>query len=189
MRRPSRWIVFAAVVFACGCLVEGSRAELIVNGGFETGNFSGWFVPPSVPNQSLFYVSSGGGSHNGTQHARLSSSTLQFVSQILATEAGTDYELSFWLRRPSNVLSRFVVRWEGAPVFDELFQLPNATDWHQFTFPLHANITGSLLEFGQRAFPLEYHIDDISVAAVPAPGAAAVLALGGAAAVMQRRRR
>jgi MYXO-CTERM domain-containing protein len=109
------------------------------------------------------------------------------MSQVLPTTAGSDYELSFWLRRTSFA-SAFLVRWEGQQVFGEFLTNPDFMEWKHFTVPLHSNITGSLLEFGQAYFPQEFHIDDISVVAVPAPGAAAVLVIGGAV-VMRRRRR
>ncbi len=80
------------------------------------------------------------------------------------------------------------VRWEGQPVLivpGTLQEMP----WSRFSVPLHANITGSFLEFGQAVFPGEFQIDDISVVPVPAPSAAAVMVIAGAMAAMRRRRR
>jgi hypothetical protein len=162
--------------------------ELVFNGGFETGNFSGWFVPPNVPpgpNGALFRVAGGGG-HSGNHYAGIASTQLQFISQILPTQAGQDYELSFWLRRPLNVPGPFTIRWEGAVVFSQFVLLPDSTNWHQFTLPIHSNITASFLEFGQMTFPNEFQIDDISVVPVPPPSVAAVMMVGGA--VVARRR-
>jgi len=174
-------LVFISVATA------GAHAEIVVNGGFETGQFFPWNAPPSVPNQSVFRVSGGGG-HTGEYYAKLASTQLRFISQVLPTEAGGDYELSFWLRRPSNFPALFRVRWEGQTVFNHITALPDGANWHQFTVPLHANITGSLLEFGQMDFPGEFHIDDISVVQVPGPGGAVVFAAAGVI-VMGRRRR
>jgi len=166
--------------------------ELVFNGGFETGNFSGWSVPPNVgpghPNSALFRVVTGGNPHSGNHWAGMASAQLRFMSQVLPTQAGEDYELSFWLRHPGNASSRFVIRWEGQTIYDNfLLQLPDGDNWHRLSFPLHSNITGSLLEFGQQEFPIEWHIDDISVQ-VPAPGAATVLVMGGAVALRRGRR-
>lgn len=163
--------------------------ELVFNGGFETGNFSGWSVPPNIPNVSHFRVSSSGNAHGGEYWAGLASTNLQFISQVLPTQAGQDYELSFWVRTPGPLPnSPLTVRWEGqfALSVPGPFQtLP----WTQYTIPIHANIGGSFLEFGQAVFPGEWNIDDISVVPVPAPGAAAVLVMGGAVAAVRRRRR
>jgi uncharacterized protein (TIGR03382 family) len=117
----------------------------------------------------------------------MSSSNLQFISQVLPTQAGQDYELSFWVRSPTALPnSPLTVRWEGqfALSMPGPFQ---ALPWTQYTIPLHANITGSFLEFGQAVFPGEWHIDDISVVPVPAPSAAPLLLLGSAVALRRRR--
>ena len=54
--------------------------------------------------------------------------------------------------------------------------------------PLHSNISGSSLEFGQNDFPGEFHIDDISVVIVPGPGGAAIFAAAGIFAMRRGRR-
>jgi len=135
----------------------------------------------------LFFVSPFNG-HNEPHYGRLSSTQLQYMTQVLPTTAGQDYELSFWLRRPLNALSPFVVRWEGQVAFGQTVLLPNDTDWFRFTVLLHSNINGSFIEFGQMSFPGEFHIDDISVVPVPAPSAAPLLLIGAAAAMRRRRR-
>ena len=182
---------------AAGCAALGlpasvSYAELVTNGGFETGNFFGWFVPPPIfppnPNPQLFQVGANGG-HTGSHYASLSSSTFQYISQVLPTTAGTDYELTFWLRRPGNSIAPFRVRWEGQIVnFGYPGTLPDNTNWWPFTVPLHSNINGSFLELGQNNFPGEFHIDDISVVVVPGPGGAALFATAGVFALRRRRR-
>ncbi len=166
--------------------------ELVSNGGFETGGFFPWNAPPAVfppqPDPQLFLVSGGGG-HTGTYYAQLSSTQLRYVSQVLPTTAGADYELSFWLRIAIHAPEVLRIRWEGQPVFTQSILLPDSTNWYPFTLPLHSSINGSLLEFGQNVFPGVFHLDDVSVRPVPAPGGAAVLLIGGAAAAVRRRRR
>ncbi len=110
------------------------------------------------------------------------------MTQILETTSGTDYELSFWLRRSGGSPEALLIRWEGATVFNQLMDNPDFLTWRHFTLPLHANITGSFLEFGQSYFPGEFHIDDISVVQVPAPGAGGLLGMAGLLALRRRRR-
>ncbi len=180
---------FLVCVLFNACVSSASaQGELVENGGFETGNFFPWWVPPSIPGQSLFFVDSGSSAHSGTRFANIASTSLQYIGQVLPTEAGEDYELTFWLRRPSAAANLFIVRWEGTPVFAQFFALPTANEWYQFTVPLHSNITGSFLEFGQQAFPGAWLLDDVSVVQVPAPSAAALLGMAGLVALRRRRR-
>ncbi len=142
---------------------------------------------PPPPNGVNFQVRTGD-AHSGNRYAVMSSFSQQYMSQTLPTQAGQDYELSFWLRWDFGMAGEFVaVRWEGQPVLSVRGTLQGAS-WTQFTLPLHANLTGSFLEFGQDAFPLEWHIDDISVVPVPTPSAAPLLLMGGAFALRRKRR-
>ena len=167
MIRPFRRALLATslLVAAASPALAGN---LVFNGGFETGNFAGWLVPPNAPppNGALFRIGTGG-AHSGNHYAGIGSASSQYISQTLPTQAGQDYELSFWLRWYFGMQSEFVtVRWEGQPVLFVQGTGPGEI-WTHFTLPLHANITGSFLEFGQNAFPLEWHIDDISVVPIP----------------------
>jgi len=184
---PSGRAWFALTATAVG-VCSAQAGELVVNGGFETGAFFPWIAPPNVPNQSVFRIA-GTTAHSGDHYAKLASSTLLFVNQFLPTTAGQDYELSFWLRKPINTPSQFYIRWEGSLVYSQSTMLPDGSNWHRLSLPLHSNFSGSLLEFGQDIFPAEYHLDDVSVVPAPAPSAAALLLTGGAAAALRRRRR
>lgn len=164
--------------------------NLVTNGNFETGNFLGWSVPPNIflpdPNAQGFWVAGGGGSE-GEHFAALSSTNLRFITQILPTTAGQDYVLTFWMRRPDNFPGTFQVRFEGQVVLSTGAPLPDGLNWFQFTVPLHANINGSFIEFGQHAFPAYYGLDDIRVVPIPSPSAAPLLLLGSVVGLRRRR--
>lgn len=177
-------------LFAIAGCASAARGELVTNGGFESGGFFPWLVPPNVPPPNInpqYFQIGNNQAHSGTYFGAMSSSQRRYISQVLPTTAGSDYELSFWVRRTSLGPGPFLVRWEGHIVHDHFMGNLDYFEWKRFTVPLHSNITGSLLEFGQDYFPQEYHIDDISVVAVPAPGSAALLVIGGAVALRRRR--
>jgi uncharacterized protein (TIGR03382 family) len=189
---------FGSVVATVGLSVvigvaasSASAGNIVTNGSFETGSFFGWSVPPNIflpnPGAQIFGINGNGGS-SGTFYAALSSTELRFISQVLPTTAGHDYELTFWQRRPSNFPTLFQVRWEGEVIFHSTAALPDGTNWHPFTVQLHANINGSFIEFGQQYFPGYVYLDDISVVPVPAPSAAPLLLLSGVVALTRRRR-
>lgn len=188
--RPAVVITAAVLcVFASHTPALGGN-NIVTNGSFETGSYFGWSVPPNIflpnPGAQGFAIGGGGGS-DGEYYAALSSTNLRFISQILPTTAGQDYELTFWQRRPSNFPTLFQVRWEGEVVFHSTAALPDGTNWHPFTVQLHANINGSFIEFGQQYFPGYVYLDEISVVPVPAPSAAAVLLMAGVFAMRRRK--
>ena len=81
-------------------------AELIVNGGFETGNFTGWTQSPAVSG-SDFGV--GQIPHTGTQNAYFGATGSSFdaISQTFTTVPGASYALSFWLRDDGGSPAQF----------------------------------------------------------------------------------
>lgn len=187
---PRAGLAVLATLVSTG--VTSGGVNLVFNGGFEQG-FLGWTVPPNMPpgpNGALFFVSTSGNAHEGTNFARLSSTQLLYISQFQPdTVPGTDYELEFWLRlAPSGAAAPFTVRWEGQVVFQQFVIDSPSNDWARFTVPVTSNFVGSNLEFGQAFFPGEFHIDSISVRQVPAPSALPLMALGGLAAVRRGRR-
>ena len=136
--------------------------NLVLNGGFETGDFSGWttngnFTYTSVATGSTYYA------HSGTFGAQLGpSGSLGFISQTLATTAGTSYLLSFWLDSPDGKTpNEFLVSWNGNTLLDQI-SLP-VIGWTNIQFVVTATGTSTVLQFGFRDDPAYLGLDDISV--------------------------
>src|SRR5579884_2797196 len=108
--------VFVALLLVCA--LQARADELITNGGFETGDFSGWTTHPATSG-SDFGVD--GNPHSGNFAAYFGAVTPPFydgISQTLATVAGSTYHISFWLAAAGGPPMDFRVLWDGTVVFD-----------------------------------------------------------------------
>jgi autotransporter-associated beta strand protein len=87
-------LVAAAVVF----LAHPAKANLITNGGFETGDFTGWTQSGNTGHtgvdSTFFHIPP----HSGAHHAYFGPvGDHGFITQILATTPGRSYTINFWL--------------------------------------------------------------------------------------------
>ncbi len=149
---------------------------LVLNGGFETGDFTGWNLFGGDPDDN--YVGAGDDSplapHTGDCVAVLGSyGSLSFLSQSLATVPGAAYHLSLWLDSPDGETpSEFAVYWNGATLFDQA-DIP-AMGWTNLQFQVRATGTSCILQLGFQDDNSYLGLDDIGVYALVPPN------LGGA---------
>lgn len=183
-----RILVVSAAVAAL--LVAGlqARADQIVNGGFETGDFTGWTADAnSFP---MYIVTSP--VHSGTYAAQIAGYSYDpdTLSQTVSTVSGQKYELEAWvyqvLAGPTISLD---VTWDGTTVYSQLN--PIVGDAYQ---EFSATVTGTgsdTLVFTSANDPAYTYLDDVSLnaSAVPEPGSLSLLALGAAALLRKRFRR
>lgn len=157
------------------------NSGLVVNGGFETGNFTGWTL--TSPNFTTFVdggFTSGIPPYSGNWEAASDAfGALDYLSQTLATTAGASYTLSLWLDSPDGVTpNKFLVSWNGTILFDQR-DMPGF-GWTNLQFDVSATGTSTVLKFGFRDDNSYLALDNVSVLpAQTAPGFAS-LSLSGA---------
>ena len=144
---------------------------LVQNGGFETGDFTGW---TQSGNTAYTSVTSGNSQfvHSGTYGVALGpSGSLGYLSQTLPTFAGQNYLLSWWLDNPNNSYgatpNQFLVQWNGTTIFNQT-NMPFTT-WTNLQFIVTATGASTVLQFGFRDDPYYLGLDDISVTPIPVP--------------------
>jgi hypothetical protein len=138
---------------------------LVLNGDFETGDFSGWtssgnFTYTSVVTGSMY-------AHSGTYGAKMGpSGSLGYLSKTLATTAGTSYLLSFWVDSNGTTPNEFLVSWDGTTLFDQTNL--GAVGWTNLQFVVSATGSSTVLQFGFRDDHSYLGLDDISVVSLTA---------------------
>jgi len=91
-----RFLALPLALLFCGLLAPTSKANsIVVNGGFETGDLTGWTA--SVPS---WFASTGSSTniampYDGNYFAMMPYANFKDMSQTLTTVAGTTYELQF----------------------------------------------------------------------------------------------
>jgi hypothetical protein len=137
---------------------------LVENGGFETGDFTGWnLFGGDLADNFVTNTIEGVYPHSGNYYAVLGATNITYLSQTLATTAGEPYLLSLWLYSPDGLTpNAFQVSWNGTAIFNQT-NLPASGGWTNLQFKVSATGTNTLLEFGFLDIPSFLGLDDISV--------------------------
>lgn len=154
----------------------------IVNGGFETGDFTGW-------TQSGNTISSGvKGEFEGVMPAEGNFQAFfgprnspGFLSQGVATSVGELYNLSFSLANLGGTPSTFEVFANGV-LLDSLIN-PNAFGYTSFSYDVIATSPSTTITFGFQHDPHFFLLDDVSfnqgdVTGVPEPTTMGIFGIG-----------
>lgn len=187
----------AAACLALLLALPASATNIVVNPGFEQG-IAGWtmhhFSAVSDPKWLL------AGGHSVIGWNCLGGDCLDtlhrgsYVSQLLATTPGQQYDLGFWIQSLQGDAA-YSVFWDG-----KLLDTRPAANGAKFAVgytALVATTSTTLLEVHGRNTPRLIAFDDFSVvptlvkwpvAAVPEPGALLLMAAGAAALAWSRRR-
>jgi len=155
--------------------------SLVQNGGFETGDFTGWTLQGdavvSTPFGTTIYDAVESSTdyplavHSGRYGCFLGDNQLATLSQTLPTVPGENYLLSFWLDNPTNgTVQQFRVNWNSDETANNLYRIssPPALAWTNLQFTIGASGINTVLQFVAENDPAYFGSDDVSVTHIPA---------------------
>lgn len=168
----------AALALAAGA----AHADLLTNGGFESGDFTGWTQFGDTSFTDVWDFDSQSGDFN----AYFGPLDPGGISQVLAAPAGSQIQVSFWIRSetagtPNSLLAEL----DGQTIAN----LADVTEleWTQYSATITTTNDNPTLSF-TFTNPSDYtDMDSVTATLVPTPGAAALLGLGGLFAARRRR--
>lgn len=185
-----RGLTFASVaLISLGCDVPAC-AQAVVNGGFETGDLTGW-TQFGNPGGTSVMVCGGGCAANGLFGINLGAvGTPGGIEQTLATTAGQTYTVSFWLLNHGGSPSSFTADFGGTTLL--ALTDPSAFGYTPYSINAVATSSSTLLQFSARNDPAYFSMDSVSIqsvtGSVPEPSTWAMMLLGfGALGVAIRR--
>ena len=194
---------FVAAVAVVACLTLGApaaRANLVLNGGFETGDFTDWTVSGNVFDAQVpIYSSIGSTAANGAYAPVFNSGDRApnaTLSQTFATVAGTRYIEAFDYGSGTNGGFQSITAsvTDGSTVLasiDQVGTVANIFVTTTFTFVADSNSTTIKFvdDSGNFTFSNDGFLDNVSINAVPEPASVALLAVGLAGLVVLKRSR
>ena len=179
----------AAAALLVGVNQSIQAQSILQNGGFETGDFTGW----NTVNKSEFLSVDDGSSslfipYDGSYYALFGGSG-DSIDQAVVTTPGAAYDISYSLNA-SYATSDILVSWDGAPLSSltsyNSGQVNNG--WVNFDFQVTASSALTDLAFTYNNGPA-MGIDDVSITSVPEPSTLALAGLGSLALLVLRHRR
>jgi hypothetical protein len=178
-----------ALGLVTGVASTAGATSILFNGGFETGDFSGWIQGGNTGSTGVECpgVSGAQGNCDAFLGPVGSNGTL---SQLLTTVPGQSYTISFALANDGGTPSFFSAAFGGATLVSQT-NLPAST-YQLLTFVQTATSTSTNLLFTFRNDPAFLRLDAVSVeatTAVPEPMTLSLVAVGLAGGVLKLRKR
>lgn len=186
----------ASVVATCVACGAASATELVVNGGFESGNLSGWteFGLTGFPSVSSGFFNGENIERSGVYGLLIGPPDFPggAIEQIISASIGDVVTVSFWLHTDGSLPNYFRADFGGTTLMTVSNQATTQL-YTQFTFSnISVTSNNPLLSFWFYHGSGFYYLDDVSVQldgpVIPLPTGAGLAAAGLGLIGLRRRR-
>ena len=172
----------AIPTFAASSICGAVSGNLILNCGFETGDFTDWTATDAATGSALDVTLNI--PNSGTHDARFGASGGEndLLDQTFATTSGDTYTVSFYVDSGAGVsgTGQFIANWNGGNILtltgaNGTGTGPDTAGYEFYTFTESATSSTTDLQFGGNTKDSYYHLDDVVVtqnpitSAVPEP--------------------
>jgi VCBS repeat-containing protein len=149
-----------------GSMTEDAGPNTIVNGGFETGDLTGWSASSSAVSAEFLGIGGAFGNYGADLGPTASA---QSLSQNVATTPGQQYTLSFFVAGdPDSASNALTVSWDGVPILS-LNNVPLGFNQYTFTVMGDASAATTPLVFSYTDDADGLLLDQVSVNSTTPP--------------------
>jgi hypothetical protein len=169
-----------ATLFGMAVLVPATAANLVTNGGFETGDFTGWTITVASCGSDFGITTNPDDAESGIYAAFFNGScpgSYDSFQQALPTVAGQNYAVSFWIDTQGSGARDLLVDWNGTQILNLSGSGTGAYTLYTFIEP--ATTSSTTLEFqGYNTNSNPDFVDNVSASEVDEPSASLLLSIG-----------
>jgi hypothetical protein len=159
-------IAFAGMLGLLACQTVLGQ-NLLVNPGFETGNFSGWSLSGNAAFEGVS-TSFATAPYEGSYSAFFGAvDSYNIISQTINTTVGDQYNISFALDNSGGPYSEAFLDWGGTRIWD--LQPAGTFGWTLFGLNEKATSASTTISFGFEQVPSYFNLDDTSVVDLTSP--------------------